>query len=1196
MLHQWVCGGGTTPKKESLGLAAGLARALAVLVVVGCMLAPKHAQAAYASTLQTLYDAINGNVTAQNTLATDLGSPAWTVGMCGGMAPTPISWFLSNVTTALGGTASALATIQGAISLNVANTKTLQNVLGGSFFYNLSYWSCPDGGGGYYTGYYLPQFTNGYDQLINTIIAGQQSNSYITIIDALQGDPGAIKTLDTVLYHFVPGYGAVNHSTFLDALTDFVGTTTGTAATDNFSTGTCPAATSTYTLSGTPVSLDSTRITMTASDSFSGDGTSSSYTLSFAPSPLAVIRKNGAVISTPADYTISGNTITLTTVPSGTDIISLSDTITEYNQYTGTGAASYTVGFPLGPAKPTVTINGILQPAGNYSFAGNTVTFATGIPLAGSNVMISNYSVSGTTLTFNNPPGCGYQMQANYTTGLGAGGTVAATIALFQAGLAGDTTSNNQINVIISNILTSNAASAPPLFINNGLSFVTMVPANPGGIQDTDGDGIPDSIDPDIDGDGIPNTYDLCPKDPTNAVGCSGTPANPDSDGDGIPDDVDSTPNGNGSVNIPPPGSPGSATGTNPDGSAISGGGSSKPPTNKCGKKTAPLTGSFGVDPCKLTEDNLNLTGNKDYWAEGGKQFADHIKNWWKDQFEPAMKNQTAQLNASYVDQSRQVGSTMDSHNVTKNATQIQNFELEDKTNLEPNERTCVGSTYNAPLSNLDYTGAALQGGLIFDANNRVSGGHTAPTPAPKSPVQDMKNRFDTYCKYFNTDKANNGANNCPSPTTNGSLPNGDINVENFLLRDTIDLRKDDEYAAVHALLTNLTHPVISAKIPDDTINTPQGKQYLLEEQHIEAIRNLAASVVAGIISRRASIPLPKEAGGTAPLPPATTPPPPPAPPAPSPGSAGTEDDFIAVLERQESGGGCRYGTSPGATCQNSYKFTGYFQWGSEALTNLGCYKGPIYTGTQNWSGPWAGPCAGMTSISDFQNNAAVQKSLEKPWIVLLHNQAVSKGSWSYACTQRCGTWVTPSGIIACSHLLGAGGCHQWLTTCKTSADATGTTGRMYMDKFAGYDMPFPGPTCGPQPGQVGSNSGSATGTPPPPPKPVDETIYDIRHRAGVPDSQISCHSSTCGEKDPSYNEIMLALTKERFFDPDYYARMGNDLNQIKQEQTSVRAYISLQLQDIYMLQEQINALLAAKAAMTYDRSSPNNQSATPMK
>ena len=143
-----------------------------------------------------------------------------------------------------------------------------------------------------------------------------------------------------------------------------------------------------------------------------------------------------------------------------------------------------------------------------------------------------------------------------------------------------------------------------------------------------------------------------------------------------------------------------------------------------------------------------------------------------------------------------------------------------------------------------------------------------------------------------------------------------------------------------------------------------------------------------------------------------------------------------------------------------------------------------------------------------------------------------------------------------------------------------------YINRMGGYDIPFAGANCGP-----GANgSSSATGVPPPPPKPVGQTVREIRERAGVPADLIS--------DNPSYNEIMLAMTKERFLDPDYYTRMLNDISALKQEQASVKAYITMQLQDIYQMQEQINILMAARASMRLDQGNQgemNRSGSTPV-
>ena len=53
---------------------------------------------------------------------------------------------------------------------------------------------------------------------------------------------------------------------------------------------------------------------------------------------------------------------------------------------------------------------------------------------------------------------------------------------------------------------------------------------------------------------------------------------------------------------------------------------------------------------------------------------------------------------------------------------------------------------------------------------------------------------------------------------------------------------------------------------------------------------------------------------------------------------------------------------------------------------------------------------------------------------------------------------------------------------------------------------------------------------------------------------------------------------------------MGNQVGALKQEQASVKAYITMQMQDLYILQEQINLLLAARASMRLNESGQGQQ------
>ena len=242
-------------------------------------------------------------------------------------------------------------------------------------------------------------------------------------------------------------------------------------------------------------------------------------------------------------------------------------------------------------------------------------------------------------------------------------------------------------------------------------------------------------------------------------------------------------------------------------------------------------------------------------------------------------------------------------------------------------------------------------------------------TTAAAGPAAQQKVNHDKYCKYFHDKDNNNGVSTCPNPDTNGKLPNADIDIEGFLLKDSYNPKDPDEMVAVTTLLEHLT-PKVKEKPPAITINAEQGKEWVLKTQHLEDVKNIARAAVAAIISRRMGV------------------------------------------------------------------------------------------------------------------------------------------------------------------------------------------------------VPDP--------------------TQPPPVKSTADLVKEIREKAGVPDKDIA--------KYPSYNEYMLALTKEHFFDPEYFIDLKGNIGAIKQEQNAVNDLITTQQQDIYLLQEQINALKAAAASLKMNaESKPSRVEASPL-
>jgi hypothetical protein len=218
------------------------------------------------------------------------------------------------------------------------------------------------------------------------------------------------------------------------------------------------------------------------------------------------------------------------------------------------------------------------------------------------------------------------------------------------------------------------------------------------------------------------------------------------------------------------------------------------------------------------------------------------------------MKDMTAQLSASVIDQSRQMGTAMDSHNLSKNARQLQDLELDEKKRVMPNEHSCApASTVHAQSQTLTSSNA-LEAGFRLSGNNRSGGAPGKQTAIDNA--HDYNQRWQQFCQFFLDTAANGGVNSCPSAGTPGTLPNGDIDVEGVLLQDTIDLSKPEQLMAVQTLVNNIVDPRVAEPLDDAVTKTPAGQETILKREHLKAIRNVIYDVLGSIISRRAAIPI----------------------------------------------------------------------------------------------------------------------------------------------------------------------------------------------------------------------------------------------------------------------------------------------------------------------------------------------------
>ena len=305
-------------------------------------------------------------------------------------------------------------------------------------------------------------------------------------------------------------------------------------------------------------------------------------------------------------------------------------------------------------------------------------------------------------------------------------------------------------------------------------------------------------------------------------------------------------------------------------------------------RQGASLSLSNLVSATALTRNVLGLTFAQMY--EGGEQAVNALNNLSQNHIIPAHQNMTAQLNTALIDQTRTQGSSTDAAVQIDTAMVLESSEAEARQDkLDPSELTCTVASNTPSLA----MGAQLERTITRGFTREVSdvGLNVVGSASEFGPISDMRERWTLYTRHFCNPESNGGGNanaGCnrspptPPPTPPGQPPpppppppqiyinllgadatvpfrqitDGDINVENFLLRDTIDFDNEEEILASYAMMRNLIIPGSPSVIPPAAIeDNPIAQAAFVKRRQQQALRDIPASVVSGIIGRRASIP-----------------------------------------------------------------------------------------------------------------------------------------------------------------------------------------------------------------------------------------------------------------------------------------------------------------------------------------------------
>lgn len=166
------------------------------------------------------------------------------------------------------------------------------------------------------------------------------------------------------------------------------------------------------------------------------------------------------------------------------------------------------------------------------------------------------------------------------------------------------------------------------------------------------------------------------------------------------------------------------------------------------------------------------------------------------------------------------------------------------------------------------------------------------------------------------------------------------------------------------------------------------------------------------------------------------------------------------------------------ASIVNKSGFMGLFQWGEEALYDLGYYlgdQGISYAdikntdknsslrtswknqfNSNNWVGKWSGK-RNINSKQDFLKSPETQYEIIKEWIKYLCNQLRNNNFNEHFGRTIQNVEITESGAIAGMHLVGIGGLGAFLGVSKfkdkKQVDGNGTHIKKYIEDFGGFDL-----------------------------------------------------------------------------------------------------------------------------------------------
>lgn len=249
-------------------------------------------------------------------------------------------------------------------------------------------------------------------------------------------------------------------------------------------------------------------------------------------------------------------------------------------------------------------------------------------------------------------------------------------------------------------------------------------------------------------------------------------------------------------------------------------------------------------------DDKISDTAT-DEVSERLEEFDENIRaglsEWWLDHFLPALQDMTAQLHAANIDQSMAFGKLMDGQMLNEFSQEMQFQQVEAQRRYMPNETTCQVDTVGPGMIRAQRMARAVTRALTvqtqpvrMNAQGSISQGGTG---------EYVARAFEEYTSMFcDPDKGGMGCGGTP-----GTRAGEHTDIPSLLWGDkqTIDVSDAETQQVINAALRYLISPVTPDPIAEDVVNTPQGREALLQRRAQAGRVNTVYMVMSQMISER---------------------------------------------------------------------------------------------------------------------------------------------------------------------------------------------------------------------------------------------------------------------------------------------------------------------------------------------------------